>query len=134
MPVDYAALEPGQTISRRTYRLSADMVARYVEAVDDRSAVFDPSDRPAVAPAMAVAALTLRGVVEDLQMPSGTLHAGQELEFHAAVSVGETLECEATIAQSSVRAERRFVVVELSVRDSTGLRVMSGKSTLVVPV
>jgi acyl dehydratase len=133
MPVDYSALAPGQDISVRTYLLDASFVARYIEAVGDRSRIFSQADDSAAAPPMAVAALSLRGVVEDLAIPGGTLHAGQELEFVRAVQIGETLECRATVRQNSVRGGWRFIVVQMAVEDATGREVMRGKSTLVLP-
>ena len=133
MPVDYAALRPGQEISRQTYRLDPDTVARYVEAVGDQSRFsMQPRDTAPVPP-MAVAALGLRGVLEDLAIPGGAVHAGQELEFSGAVQVGETLQCIATLAQNSVRGEWRFMVVQLAVQDGGGRQVMTGKSTIMVP-
>ena len=82
---------------------------------------------------MVVAALGLRGVVNDLAIAGGTLHAGQELEFSGAVQVGETLQCTATLVQNSVRGEWRFMVVQLDVQDGAGRQVMIGKSTIMVP-
>ena len=133
MPVDYSALAPGQDISDRTYLLDAASVARYIEAVGDRSGIFSQADDGAGAPPMAVAALSLRGVVEDLAIPGGTLHVGQELEFVRAVPIGSTLECKATVLQNSVRGEWRFFVVQLAVEDKSGHEVMKGKSTLMLP-
>ena len=133
MSIDYSSLTPGQEISNRTYKLDAEAVARYVEAVDDRSGLFTQAVKPPLAPPMAVAALGLRGVVNDLAIPGGTLHAGQELEFRGAVGVGTALDCSATLAQNSVRGEWRFLVVELEVVDDAGLVVMTGKSTIIVP-
>ena len=114
--------------------MEADAVTRYVEAVGDESGVFDSANKDAVVPPMAVAALTLGGVVNDLAIPGGTLHTSQELEFKGAVQVGETLKCIATVVQNSVRAGRRFLVVRLEVGDSGGRQVMSGRSTITLPV
>ena len=133
MSIDYSILETGQIISSRTYCLSADVVERYVEAVGGRPPMLIGTTKVPAVPPMAVASLSLRGVVEDMGIPSGTLHSGQELEFHMVVSVGESVKCEASISQSSVRGGRQFVTVALSVCDSEGLQVMSGKSTLVTP-
>lgn len=133
MSVDYAGLEPGQTISHRTYTLDEETVALYVSAVEDRSGPIRERGGHAVAPPMAVAALSLRGVINDLQIPGGTLHAGQELEFSTAVPVGEVLDCSAVLAQNSVRGEWRFLVVDMAVEDSEGRRVMNGKGTIMVP-
>ncbi len=82
---------------------------------------------------MAVAALGLRGIVEDLQIPGGTLHTSQELEFLAPVKVGAKLRCEADVLQNSVRGDRRFLVIGLTINDGEGRQVLAGKSTLVLP-
>ncbi len=134
MPVDYSALALGQRISDRTFRLDAETVARYAEAVGDQCALRDPDDGVAYVPPMAIGALSLRGVIDDLAIPGGTLHVAQEIDFLGAVKVGETLKCEATLAQKSVRGGVRFVVVRMAVSDSTGCQVMKGKSTITIPV
>lgn len=134
MPIDYSKLNPGDAISNKTYVLDAATVSRYIDAVADRS-LRDIGDegRDAV-PSMAVAALSLRGVVNDLQIPGGTLHVGQELEFRGAVGEGETLDCVATLVQNSVRGDWRFLVVRLEVANGEGIIVMGGKSTIMLPI
>jgi len=134
MSVDYSKLVPGQQVSSHTYVLDAHTVSRYVDAVEDRSEPSVGDDGRPLAPPTAVAALSLRGVVNDLAIPGGTLHAGQELEFKAPVPVGETLDCVATLVQNSTRGDWRFMVVRLSVENGKGQRVMEGKSTIMLPV
>ena len=133
MSVDYAELVPGQEISSQTVVLDTATVSRYVEAVEDRSAGPTSELGGSPTPPMAIAALTLRGVLTDLAIPGGAVHAGQELEFKGAVRVGETLACRATLAQNSVRGDWRFMVVRVQAEDSTGRVVMEGKSTIMVP-
>ena len=127
MPIDYAELLANQVVSDQRYVLDDAAVSAYVEAVGDSSA------SPATAPPMAIAALSLRGVVRDLAIPGGTLHVGQELQFKGAVSPPETLDCRATLLQNSVRGDWRFLVVQLEVEDSSGRQVMEGKSTIMIP-
>ena len=134
MPIDYSTLAPGQEISDRTYDLDPDTVSRYAAAVEDGASLRGGADGGAPVPAMAVAALGLRGVVNDLAIPGGTLHAGQELEFKAYVTVGDSLTCKATLLQNSVRGEWRFMVVQLGVENGEGREVMAGKSTIMLPV
>ncbi|MCH8206785.1 MAG: MaoC family dehydratase [Chloroflexi bacterium] len=133
MPIDYSTLLPGQEISSQTYTLDSTAVSKYAEAVGDDSALCRDDDGRELVPPMAVAALSLRGVVNDLAIPGGTLHAGQELEFKNPVAVGEELACRATLLQNSVRGEWRFMVVRLDVEDGTGREVMAGKSTIMLP-
>ena len=132
MPVDYSKLAPGALVSNRTYVLDDDMVRRYAEAVDDGSRLHSPDGGAALVPPMAVAALSLRGVVNDLEIPGGALHAGQELEFVEAVPVGATLDCRAAVLQNSVRGAWRFIVVGLEVGDGRGNTVLKGKSTIML--
>ena len=133
LPLDYSLLESGNEISNQTYTLGQKEVALYLEAVQDKSSrKFDKSGIE-LSPPMAVAALSLRGVVVDLQIPGGTLHVGQEMEFLNSVKVGETLKCVASLASNNVRGEWRFMVVSLTVLNSSGLSVMEGKSTIMLP-
>jgi len=134
MSIDYATLLPGQTVSRRSYLLDAGTVAGYVDAVEDRSREWNKSGDDSFAPPMAVTALALRGVINDLAVPGGTLHVGQEIDFKEAVQPGEPLDCEAKVAQNSVRGEWRFMTVQLAVKDAKGRQVMTGKSTIILPV
>ena len=71
--IDYSTLAVGQEVSHRLIRVDADTVTKYVGAVDDATArPGGPGE--AKAPPMAIAALGLRGVLDDLGIPSGALH------------------------------------------------------------
>jgi hypothetical protein len=133
MSVDFATLETGQELSDKSYVLDAQTVERYIGAVGDGSGIYKPTDDRAIVPAMAVAALGLRGIVADLGIPEGTVHAGQELEFSGAVRVGDALRCRAVLSQNAVRGETRLVSLRLTVEDGAGRQVMTGKTTLLVP-
>ena len=133
MPIDYSKLTLGDSVSKRTYVLDAATVSRYIDAVADRSRVEIGDEGRDAVPPMAVAAMSLRGVVNDLQIPGGTLHVGQELQFSEAVSEGETVDCSATLVQNSVRGDWRYMVVRLVALDSKGREVMGGKSTIMLP-
>ena len=129
MTLEYSKLSSGQSISKRAFRLDSEAVRRYVAAVSD-GALDQGSTH---VPPMCLAAMSLRGVIDDLQIPGGTVHAGQELQFLAEVEMGEELICEAVLAQNSVRGEWRFLVVELETRDSAARAVLTGKSTIMLP-
>ena len=134
MAIDYSKLVPGQKVSRRSYLLDGEMIADYMSAVQDESGLLNSRDGNPLVPPMSIAALSVGGVVQDLQIPGGSLHVGQELDFVRAVPVGETLRCETTVKQNSVRGGWRFMVLESEVQDSEGRRVMAGSSTVIVPV
>ncbi len=131
--ISYSELEIGTIVSKQSYVLDRESVQKYILAVEDStfSTVAESSN---IAPPMSIAALSLRGVVNDLNIPGGTLHIGQELSFLKTVPVGMYLECEAVLSSNSVRGDFRFMVVDLSVRDDVKEHVMKGKSTIMLPV
>jgi hypothetical protein len=135
MSIDYSQLSPGQTVSTQVCLLDAETVSRYIRAVGDRSPIAAPiaATGSGYVPPMAVAALSVRGVANDLQIPGGTLHLGQEIEFLAAVRIGESINCSARLSQNSLRGGRRILVVGLCVTVAGGKIVMSGKATISVP-
>ena len=130
--ISYSELEIGTIVSKQSYVLDRESVQKYILAVEDStfSTVAESSN---IAPPMSIAALSLRGVVNDLNIPGGTLHIGQELSFLKTVPVGMYLECEAVLSSNSVRGDFRFMVVDLSVRDDVKEHVMKGKSTIMLP-
>ncbi len=130
MPVNYAKLGPGDEISSRTLILDEESVDRYAEAVADINIVYDETGRRMVPP-MAIAALSIGGVINDLEIPGGTVHASQELVFPKAVPVGSALGCIAKLIQNSTRGDWRFIVIDIRV--SGDGEVMNGKSTILLP-
>ena len=133
MPRDYAVLAVGETISDRTFPVGLDSVKKYVAAVRDESGVFDPSERQPTVTPMAVATFALRGVLDDLGIPEGTLHVGQEMAFLGAVPADEELNCRAVISQNAVKTGFRLLAVGMDVRDRDDRQVMTAKSTILVP-
>ncbi len=131
--MDYGQLEAGQVVSSNSYCLDSALVFDYVRAVQDDSRLILDDSGAELVPAMAVAALSMRGVVEDLRIPGGTLHVGQEFQFSGAVSVGQSVDCVATLTQNSVRGDWRFLVVDCQVIGENDAEVMKGKSTIMIP-
>ncbi len=130
--IDYSTLETGQELSKQSLTLDPDAVSKYIAAVDDTS---NPTaeDGTALVPPMAIAALALSAVINALQIPGGTIHASQEIEFGSSVPVGAALDCIATLAQNSVRRDWRFLVVNMEATGSGGRVVMEAKSTIMLP-
>ena len=98
-------LPEGHQFPPTTFVLTADDVARYLDAVGDTNGVYAASG---CAPPLAVAARALGGLLEVMELPAGALHTGQEVEARAAVPPGATLTLSGRIAQ---RSEREGLVI-----------------------
>ncbi len=125
----YSELKPGQIISTQQFNLDKAFIDDYLESTSAEKA----ENYSRSAPPMALAALAVRAAITDLQIPGGTLHLTQEVEFYGPFPVGDTIECTAKLQQNSVRAGMRILVIGLSVENSVGFQLMSGKSTITVP-
>ena len=133
MNKDYESLNSGDLISKRLHKITEDTLSTYLSAVQDQSALLSNNKGQTIAPPMAIAALSLRGVIEDLKIPGGTLHVGQETSNVNLVPVGTELICEATVLTNTVRGEWRFLTVTLKVTTKDETLVLSGRSTIMLP-
>jgi acyl dehydratase len=130
-----ADLPRGHELPAARFRLDADDVHRYLEAVEDRSGAYGQGpEGPAWVPPLAVAALALRAVLQQVELPAGALHASQELEFRHPVPVGVALHSWARVAQRSEMRGAVVSVIEFEVEEegSPGPAVV-GRATVVAP-
>lgn len=102
MAVSLTDLQAGHIFAPTRFTITKEMARAYRSAVSDaRDDLYDSSG---AVPPLAVAALALGALLREVTLPPGSLHAGESLEFHAAVPEGSLLVCRARLAQRSVRA------------------------------
>jgi hypothetical protein len=130
-----ADLPRGYELPAARFRLDADDVRRYLEAVEDRSNAYGQGpEGPAWVPPLAVAAFALRAVLQQVELPAGALHASQEVEFRRPVPAGVALRSRARVAQRSEMRGAVVSVIEFEVEEesSAGAAVV-GRATVVAP-
>jgi|SRR3990172_2300330 len=124
-----AALEKGHEFPPTEFELSAEWVDAYVAAVEDKAI---GSCGPDSVPPMAIAALSIRALLERAGLPPGAIHVGQEIAFHRAVGRGERLSVVARVVSRGERAGWVLMAVDLSV--SAGRHeAMSGRAVVTFP-
>ena len=130
MPSTLAALPKGYEFPKTTFTLSREWVDAYVDAVGDAAITGLKAD---AVPPMAIAALSIRALIEAWPLPPGTLHAGQELSFRRAIRVGEELSVGARVVSRGERVGWVLMSIDLDV-SADGDLVMTGRGTLTFPV
>ncbi len=129
MAVTLEALPKGHQFPLATFDLSPDWVREYTASVED-SAI------PALAgyvPPLAVAALSIRTLLDSAGLPAGAIHLGQELVFKQAIGIGERLIGRARINSRGERGGWVLMGVELVVEDDAAKAVMTGRATITFP-
>ena len=128
--MDYAELKTGSRVSWQQVEITMNDILLYRTAIGDDS---HQQIGESIVPPTAIAALALKGVIEELAIPKGTIHVGQELEFLGTVLAGQKLNFCADLSQNTVRGDARFLSIEMNVTNKLGVTVMKGKSTIVLP-
>jgi acyl dehydratase len=117
------------------FRLPADDVRRYLEAVEDQSGAYGQGSAVAGSvPPLAAAALALRAILAQVRLPSGALHTGQELEFRRPLAVGASLRSRARVAQRSEMRGAVIAIIEFDVaEEGSSAPAVVGRATVMIP-
>lgn len=120
--INVATLPRGFQFPSIDFQVSAADCRRYGKAVEAAGE----------GPALALAAFALRRLLTAIELPAGSLHASQDVEFLAPASLEAPLTMRARLAQRSERAGMVAAVIEFDVEDAGGL-LLRGRSTVLVP-
>jgi acyl dehydratase len=126
-----ATLEKGYKFEPTRLELTEGWVREYISAVEDGA--IGSIARDAVPP-MALAALSIRSLIDRSSLPEGSIHVGQELAFHRIVPLGETLSAQAEITSRGERQGWVLMAVAMTVVDERGEPVMNGRATITFPL
>ena len=121
-----SALPVGHELSPASLSGSRERVASYLAATGDQTSYED------AVPPLCVVALALAAVQDQVALPDGALHTGQEVDQHGVAHAGEELRLSARIAQRSQRQGYVISVVELAIEGSGG-PVLRARATIMAP-
>ncbi len=125
-PVSISVLPRGHEFPPATFTLSREQVDAYARAIGDRGDYGD------TIPPLAVVALGLNALQEQLSLPEGSLHTGQEVEHERAATIGQVLTLTGRIAQRSERQNFVISIIEFEVSAGTGVAVRA-RTTIMAP-
>lgn len=127
--IDYYQLTEGYYFPEAGYQLTPELVAAYLDAVEDTVNYAD-GDR---VPPLAVAALAMASLSKFVEMPDGSIHTQQDVSFHGPVRVGDRITCRSWVSHKRERGRFNLMAVDLSVTDAAGGEVLRGKTSFVLP-
>jgi len=97
-----------------------------------REAVSDRVPASGIVPPLAVAAIVLGKLLEQVGLPPGSLHASESLTFAHAVTEGSELECNTRLSQRSVRGGWVVSVLDTEIA-AGGATAVSARATVLSP-
>ncbi|MFC1874392.1 MaoC family dehydratase [Chloroflexota bacterium] len=129
--IEYQLLEAGYEFAPASYTLDRSGVNLFLEAVEETSRLYQATD---LVPPMAVAAYAMASLAESISLPPGTIHVSQELEFLEVAKVGDTISCQAKVMKKQERGKLHLMIIGLDVLNQDQKKVISGKTSFVLPV
>lgn len=120
-----------------TYNLDAEIISKYLEAVDESSSLYWHSDNAQVltglVPPMAITTYAMMMLLQRLSLPPGSIHVTQEIECLKAIEVGTRITCQAKVSQKWKRSKFHLLTIDLSILDQNKELVQSGKAGFILP-
>jgi hypothetical protein len=121
-----SAFPRGHEFPAVTFSLSTDEVRAYLAAVGDAK------DYGNTVPPLAIVASGLNALQQQIALPEGSLHTGQEVEQCGLVCAGEPLTLTGRIAQRSERQGFVISVIEFEVSAAAGVAIRA-RTTILAP-
>ena len=121
-----SAFPRGHEFPSAVFSFTGEQVRAYLASIGDEN------DYGGTVPPLAAAALGLAALQEQIALPEGSLHTGQEVDHGAAVHVGEALTLTARIVQRSERQGFVISVIEFEVSAVGGLAIRA-RTTIMAP-
>ena len=126
--IEYHQLSVGYEFPPASHRLDAAMVTAYCLAVEEASDLYH-----GLVPPMAVAAYAMAALAEHINMPPGTIHVSQELEFLKELTIEDTITSYPKVIRNQERGRLHMLAVELNVFNQHQQAVMTGKTSFILP-
>jgi hypothetical protein len=129
VPRTLTDLAAGHVFEPIVFTVDAGKARAYRNAVGDTNPFYEVEG---LVPPLALAALTLGALLNQVGLPPGTLHVNESMESHRAVAVGTSVECRATLAQRSQRAGWIVSVLDSQI-SLDGAPALSARATVLSP-
>ncbi len=124
-------LETGYELPQSTFKLDTDTINSYLKAVDDNSFPYQEMN---IIPPMAIAAITMGILSEEINLPSGTVHVSQEFVFSDVANFNDTLTVGAKIIRNLSRGKFHMLDIALTIQSQDNRTVLTGKTSFILPV
>lgn len=124
-------LETGYELPQSTFKLDTDTINSYLKAVDDNSFPYQEMN---IIPPMAIAAITMGILSEEINLPSGTVHVSQEFVFSDIANFNDTLTVGAKIIRNLSRGKFHMLDIALTIQSQDNRTVLTGKTSFILPV
>jgi acyl dehydratase len=129
MTIDFHSVATGDVLPAFSMTVSADEVRDYVRATGEDTVLWLEAG---IVPPLAALALTLAALTDEMPLPAGVIHSGQEVDFLQPIPIDAEITGYAVVDRRSERAGVLMTQLgfELHCEERLAAR---GKITIVMP-
>jgi len=135
--LQFESLEVGYEFPPATYDMNAEVVSKYLKAVDESSNLYHQPNNPqaltGLVPPMAIATYAMTALSQHILLPPGAIHATQEIESLKALEIGSRVTCQAKVSRKQERSNLRLLTIDLHIFNQNQELVLSGKVGFISP-
>ncbi len=113
-----------------SYEINQDSVIAYLNAVDDKSKIYEENN---CVPPMAVAALAIAAMGNQIELPAGSIHVSQEYSFNNLIRLGEHLTSYASVKRNIERSKLHILNIEIKIENEKKEVAISGETGFILP-
>ena len=128
--VEFKDLNAGFEFKTSEFQLDLDRVVAYLKASDSNAKLY--LERNFVPP-VAVGALAMGSMMDNLVLPPGAIHVSQDFVFHRPAGIGEKLRSSSSVKRKVDRSRLQMLTITISVTDSRNQPVLTGDIGFIVP-
>ncbi len=128
--IRYEKFTTGTEFSPSVFEMDGETVAGYLEATEDNNDLY----KRGIVPPMAVAAMAMQAMSERVELPPGTIHTSQKLEFCHIVRRGEKLTSFARVIRKIARGKFHMFSIGIEVRNENGEVAITGELGFILPL
>ncbi|MFO8011478.1 MAG: MaoC family dehydratase N-terminal domain-containing protein [Dehalococcoidia bacterium] len=128
--IQYEQLQPGYEFPEAVFTVDNSILDKYLRATEENDPVYRENN---LVPPTALAAWAMASLSEAMELPAGTIHVSQELEYGEAVFIDETVTTHAAVSGKRSRGKFDLMTIDISVRNRKGDSVLGGKTSFLLP-
>lgn len=127
LTTDFFLVRTGDVLPVVTLNVTREDALRYLAATGE-----DDAHWPGIVPPLALGALALAALTDEMPLPKGVFHSSQEFDFLEAVPFDATLDLSIAVERRAERGGTVYTTVGLDLRHEDRT-VCTGHATVVLP-
>ena len=131
-------IEKGRQFMPYYFKVDEETILKYCEAIGEKNPIFNDAEAAKkmgyaglLAPPTTACIYTMKGFLDEVEMPPGCIHAGQIFDFKNPAIVGDELTTNTTVLDKYEKRGKKFVIIEAVTKNQAGQDIVRSRMNVV---